>query len=39
MTPLLLLIGYLCLLLGLGLVSSRALRETAKDYFLASHSS
>jgi solute:Na+ symporter, SSS family len=38
MTPLLIIVGYLGLLLGLGLLSGRAGRGTAKDYFLASHS-
>lgn len=31
-------IGYMCLLLGLGLLSSRFFRGTSKDYFVASHS-
>ena len=29
---------YLCLLLGLGFISSRLFRGTSKDYFVASHS-
>ena len=36
MTPLLIIIGYLALLLFLGVVSSRFLKGTAADYFLAS---
>ncbi len=36
MTPLLIIIGYLALLLFLGVVSNRFLRGTAADYFLAS---
>lgn len=31
-------IGYMVLLLGLGLLSSRSFRGTSKDYFVASHS-
>jgi SSS family solute:Na+ symporter len=31
-------ICYLCLLLGLGFISSRLFRGTSKDYFVASHS-
>jgi SSS family solute:Na+ symporter len=38
MTSLLIMAGYLCLLLGLGMLSSRLFRGTARDYFLASHS-
>ena len=38
MTTLLVIIGYLCLLLGLGFFSSRLFRGTSKDYFVASHS-
>jgi Na+/proline symporter len=38
MTPLLFIIGYLCLLIGLGVVSKKVFRGTAKDYFLASNS-
>ncbi|MCH9002506.1 MAG: sodium:solute symporter family protein, partial [Planctomycetes bacterium] len=36
MTPLLIIIGYLALLLFLGVVSNRFLKGTAADYFLAS---
>jgi SSS family solute:Na+ symporter len=38
MTPLIVIICYLVLLLGLGLCSSRFFRGTSKDYFVASHS-
>ena len=38
MTTLLVIIGYLCLLLGLGFFSNRLFRGTSKDYFVASHS-
>lgn len=36
MTPVLIIVGYLAILLGLGLVSSRFFRGTAADYFVAS---
>jgi SSS family solute:Na+ symporter len=38
MTTLIVIVLYLCLLLGLGLFSSRLFRGTSKDYFVASHS-
>ena len=38
MTPLIIIGLYLLLLLGLGLLSTRFFRGTARDYFLASHS-
>ncbi|MBT3667524.1 MAG: sodium:solute symporter family protein [Opitutae bacterium] len=38
MTTLVVIIFYLCLLLGLGFLSSRLFRGTSKDYFVASHS-
>lgn len=38
MTPLLIIIGYLAILLGLGVFSGRFFRGTSKDYFVASHS-
>lgn len=38
MTPLLIILGYLALLLGLGLYSNRSFKGTSKDYFVASHS-
>lgn len=38
MTQLLIMCGYLFLLLGLGLITKRLFRGTAKDYYLASHS-
>ena len=38
MTTLFVIIGYLCLLLALGLFSNRLFRGTSKDYFVASHS-
>ena len=38
MTTLLVIIGYFCLLLGLGFFSNRLFRGTSKDYFVASHS-
>jgi SSS family solute:Na+ symporter len=38
MTTLIVIIGYLCLLLGLGFFSQRLFRGTSKDYFVASHS-
>lgn len=38
MTTLIVIILYLCLLLGLGFLSSRLFRGTSKDYFVASHS-
>ena len=38
MTTLIVIILYLCLLLGLGFFSSRLFRGTSKDYFVASHS-
>lgn len=38
MTPLLIIIGYLVLLLGLGQAASRMSRGTSRDYLLASHS-
>ncbi len=37
MTQLLIICGYLCLLLGLGYVTSRLFQGTARDYFLAGH--
>ncbi len=36
MTALVIILGYLAMLIALGLVSSRAFRGTASDYFLAS---
>jgi SSS family solute:Na+ symporter len=38
MTQLLIMCAYLALLLGLGLITNRLFRGTARDYFLASHS-
>ena len=38
MTTLVVIILYLCLLLGLGFFSNRLFRGTSKDYFVASHS-
>ena len=38
MTTLVVIIFYLCLLLGLGFFSNRLFRGTSKDYFVASHS-
>lgn len=38
MTPLIIIVCYLGLLLGLGVLSSRNFRGTSKDYFVASHS-
>ncbi len=38
MTTLIVIVLYLCLLLGLGFFSSRLFRGTSKDYFVASHS-
>ena len=38
MTQLIIISIYLCLLLGLGLFSSKLFRGTSKDYMLASHS-
>ncbi len=38
MTPLIIVVLYLCLLLGLGIWSSRSFRGTSKDFFVASHS-
>ncbi|MEM7474539.1 MAG: sodium:solute symporter family protein [Planctomycetota bacterium] len=38
MTQLIIIVIYLCLLLGLGLFASRLFRGTKKDYMLASHS-
>ncbi|MEJ6524100.1 MAG: hypothetical protein QNL65_07985 [Opitutales bacterium] len=38
MTTLIVIVCYLCLLLGLGFFSSRLSRGTSKDYFVASHS-
>ena len=38
MTSLLIIAGYLCLLVALGVVANRFFRGTAADYFLASHS-
>ena len=38
MIPLIIIAGYLALLLGLGLFSSRLFRGTSRDYMLASHS-
>ncbi len=38
MTQAAIMASYLCLLLGLGLLSNRLFRGTARDYFLASHS-
>ncbi len=38
MTPLIIIIAYLALLLGLGLFASRLLQRTSQDYMLASHS-
>jgi SSS family solute:Na+ symporter len=38
MTTLIVIICYLCLLLGLGFFSNRLFRGTSKDYFVASHS-
>ncbi|MEO0416530.1 MAG: sodium:solute symporter family protein, partial [Verrucomicrobiota bacterium] len=37
-TPLIILVGYLGILLGLALFSSRLFKGTSKDYFVASHS-
>ena len=37
-TPLIVLLVYMCLLLGLGVMSSRMFRGTSKDYFVASQS-
>ena len=37
-TPLIVLLVYMCLLLGLGVMSSRLFRGTSKDYFVASQS-
>jgi len=38
MIPLLIILGYLAMLLGLGLLSNRLFRGTSEDYMLASHS-
>lgn len=38
MTPLIIIVCYLALLLGLGLYSNRSFRGTSKDFFVASHS-
>ena len=38
MTTLIVIIGYLCLLLALGVFSNKLFRGTSKDYFVASHS-
>jgi SSS family solute:Na+ symporter len=38
MTSLVIMAGYLCLLVGLGVTANRFFRGTAADYFLASHS-
>ncbi len=38
MTPLIIVVLYLCLLLGLGFWSSRSFRGTSRDFFVASHS-
>jgi len=38
MTPLIVMVCYMGLLLGLGLLSNRVFKGTAADYFLASHS-
>ena len=38
MTALIIIIGYLVLLLALGVLSSKAFRGTSEDYFVASHS-
>ncbi|MFT5189195.1 MAG: SSS family solute:Na+ symporter, partial [Verrucomicrobiales bacterium] len=38
MTELIVILGYLAVLLGLGMFSSRLSRGTSKDYFVASHS-
>ena len=38
MTTLVVILLYLCLLIGLGFFSSRLFRGTSKDYFVASHS-
>ena len=38
MTPLLIVVVYLVLLLGLGFLSSRRFRGTSRDFFVASHS-
>ena len=38
LTPLIVLVGYMSLLLGLGYVSGRFFRGTAKDYFVATRS-
>lgn len=37
MTSLLIIVLYLCILLGLGLVSNRFFRGTSRDFFVASH--
>ncbi len=38
MTPLLIIVGYLALLLGLGVLATRLFRGTSRDYFVASNS-
>lgn len=38
MIPLIIILCYLAMLLGLGLISSRFFRGTSRDYFVASHS-
>jgi SSS family solute:Na+ symporter len=38
LTPLIIIIGYLCILIGLGVVSTRFFRGTSNDYFVASRS-
>ncbi|MDB4746506.1 sodium:solute symporter family protein, partial [Verrucomicrobia bacterium] len=38
MTPLIIVVLYLALLLGLGFLSSRKFRGTSRDFFVASHS-
>lgn len=38
MTPLIIIIIYLAMLLGLGMLSGKSFRGTSKDYFVASHS-
>lgn len=38
MTPLVIVVLYLCLLVGLGFWSSRSFRGTSRDFFVASHS-
>ena len=38
MTTLIVIVCYLCLLVGLGFLSNKLFRGTSKDYFVASHS-